>query len=170
MTNNKIYKGEAGMEQKYTSKGTSINSEKLPRIYGAKIPAGHTVLDYGCGKYVDHLKAKAAENGWVWSGYDPFNYVTDDVEINDYVICSNVLNVIAEDEVVNEVIRTCVDLAREYAVFTVYEKEGDGVGRQTGKDQWQRNEKTSAYMKRIRDLGYEAKSRNNMIWVRKAVA
>lgn len=156
------------MKQKYTSKDTSINGTKLPRIYHADIPAGATVLDYGCGKYVDHLQKKAKERGWIWQGYDPFNYNTAIINANiRYVICSNVLNVIAEDEVVNDVINICMMLCSDASVFTIYERKGDGVGCRTGEDQWQRNEKIEAYIERIRSLGFDPYKKDRMIWVPK---
>lgn len=156
------------MGQRYSSKDTSINRTKLPRIYTADIPPGATVLDYGCGKYVDHLQKKAKERGWIWQGYDPFNYKTDLINADiRYVICSNVLNVIAEDEVVNAVIRICMMLCTDAAIFTVYERNGDGIGCQTGEDQWQRNEKIGSYIERIRSLGFDPYKKNGMIWVPK---
>ncbi len=155
------------MKQKYTSKKTSINKYKLPRVYRAAFPFGSTVLDYGCGRYVDHLKKKAEENGWIWQGYDPFNYPVDITGDIRYVMCSNVLNVIAEDEIVDEVIMTCLDLCEEAAVFTIYEGDKSGVGSQTGDDQWQRNEKTKLYRERIRALGYDPYMKGGMIWVNK---
>ena len=67
------------MRQTFTSATTSINSTKLPAVYG-KLPFKPVaLLDYGCGKYTDHIRS--------------------------------------------------------------------GVGRQTGPDQWQRNEKLSAYLR-----------------------
>jgi hypothetical protein len=119
------------MKQNFTSKGTSINCSKLPRAYRFAIPAGAVVVDYGCGRYTEHLQRSAIERGWTWYGFDPFNRTAAEngpaVDVlqsrtADYVICSNVLNVIDSDA----------------AVFTVYEGNGTGTGKQTGPDAFQR--------------------------------
>lgn len=61
------------IQQSFTSKGTSINCSKLPRAYRFAIPAGSVVVDYGCGRYTEHLQQSAIERGWTWYGFDPFN-------------------------------------------------------------------------------------------------
>ena len=148
------------MEQKYTSRNTSINKNKIPKIYAYQIPKGKSVLDYGCGKYTEHIEEYANRNEIKWKGYDKYNREEEDnqKEKSDYVFCSNVLNVIAEDEIVDEIINECISLATKEAVFTVYEGDRTGKGRQTGKDQYQRNEKKAEYVKRIHDLGFDART------------
>lgn len=48
-------------KQRFTSAETSINSKKLPKGYRyTGIPAGSTVVDYGCGKHTDHLQHTAS--------------------------------------------------------------------------------------------------------------
>ena len=154
------------MKQEFTSANTSINKNKLPVIYNrADIPSGSSVLDYGCGRHINHLREKAQQNNWTWSGFDPFNLPNSKPIVSDYVICSNVLNVIKEDSIVNDVITAVISLATKAAIFTVYEKDGTGKGLQTGKDQWQRNEKLSVYVKRMKDMGYNPIVKKGMIIV-----
>ena len=112
------------MSQKYTSAATSINSAKLPAVFKKLPEKPVALLDYGCGKYTDHIRAVD-------------------------VVCSNVLNVIAEDSVIESI---AADIRRIIvgggtAYITVYEGNRSGAGRQTGPDQWQRNEKLSAYLR-----------------------
>lgn len=160
--------------QTFTSKGTSINRDKLPRVYRFPFPSGSKVVDYGCGRFVDHLKRSASERGLLWLGFDPFNRTPEqnsaaiDAMQNrtaDYVICSNVLNVIDSDSVVDDVIKTVSDAARVAAVFTVYEGNGSGIGKQTGPDAYQRNEKRSAYVDRIAAAGYNVTRKGEYIIV-----
>lgn len=160
------------MKQRFSSKATSINRDKLPRAYRYELPAGAVVVDYGCGQYIDHLKQNAESRGVVWYGYDKFNRTAaenaDALNVikngsADYVLCSNVLNVIYADEVVNEIITAAVQAAKIETVFTIYEGNGSGVGKQTGPDQWQRNEKRNAYIARINALGYKCRRRGEFI-------
>lgn len=158
--------------QGYTSAGTSINAHKLPRVYGYDIPAGAVVVDYGCGRYIDHLQDTATGRGWTWYGFDPYNRTPAEnaaaVDIMtaraaDYVICANVLNVIDADAAVNEVIRAAIGAARVAAVFTVYEGDRSRQGRATGADTYQRNERRADYVSRIASLGYNVTRRGEYI-------
>lgn len=60
----------------YTSANTSINSEKLPRIF-SKISdiweEYSAVLDYGCGKYTDHIKGHCMQHNKCYLPVDPYN-------------------------------------------------------------------------------------------------
>ena len=73
--------------QVITSKNTSINSSKLPAVYN-KIdwdalmfqwykehnglnPLG-IVLDYGCGRYTQHIQDFVNSKGFYYIGYDPY--------------------------------------------------------------------------------------------------
>ena len=139
------------MKQNYTSAETSINAQKLPAVY-RKIPFGDgkRALDYGCGRYINHLRNFANERGSGWKGYDPFNYPTElsDWERFDIVICSNVLNVIDSDEAMESVVR---ELSRRVfptgeCFISIYEGNGSGEGRPTKRDCYQRNQKTREYV------------------------
>ena len=151
--------------QSFTSSATSINRTKLPSVYRKATLSRTTpfVVDYGCGKYTAHIEAFLAEQGKILYPYDPYNQPT---VINrhtmDFVrwasrtrnevilICSNVLNVIDSD---GEVSRICHDIERVVrdtdgtAYITVYEGDRSGVGRQTGRDQYQRNEPLRDYLR-----------------------
>jgi len=150
------------MSQTFTSARTSTNATRLPKVYG-KLPAlpRHSLLfDYGCGKYTDHIRA--AVQGVIYCPYDPFNQ-PDDVNAASLtylanamhcrypvtVVCSNVLNVIDSDAEIRDIaarIKYAVIKTGGAAYITVYAGDRSGVGRRTGRDQWQRNEPLQAYL------------------------
>lgn len=139
--------------QKYTSKNTSINSNKLPastkKIDWARFQ-GQKVVDFGGGKFdnlVDYLKFEYDIDLFV---YDKYNRTWMEcwaaATCNpSAVICNNLFNVIAENEVLTDCIRFLA--AFKVPVFiSVYEGDKSGVGRATKKDCYQRNEKLSTYI------------------------
>lgn len=137
--------------QTITSKGTSINKTKLPAIYN-KIDweslsciKGRNILDIGCGRYTDHIKEFVESKGFRYTGYDPY-WATDADLTKEYdvIICSNVLNVIDDDKAMERVHLQVVYHQAPYFI-TVYEGDGSGRGRKTGKDTYQRNQKTIEY-------------------------
>lgn len=151
--------------QTFTSSATSINRSKLPAVYRKASLSRTTpfVVDFGCGKYTDHIRSALAEQHKELYPYDPYNQ-PDAVNIHtmDFVrwacdrhceidiVCSNVLNVIDSD---GEVSRICYGIERVVeatggtAYITVYEGDRSGVGRQTGVDQYQRNEPLRDYLR-----------------------
>lgn len=150
-------------QQTRTSAGTSINSKKLPAVFNRfTFPAGSVVFDYGCGKYTDHIRA--ALPGVAYLPFDPFNQ-PDNVNRDSLaklrlipafhpaapiaIVCSNVLNVIDNDDVVAAIAAKLAELARSaggVALVTVYEGDRSGTGRETGPDAWQRNQKLRDYL------------------------
>lgn len=151
------------MKQTHTSAATSINANKLPRVYNlATFTPGEIILDFGCGKYTDHIR-KALPDGVNYLPYDPYNqphsvnyHSTRTVDIAKAtgrpvtVICSNVLNVIDSAEGVAAIAAQIETIARKTGgryLVTVYEGDRSGNGRETGPDQWQRNERTADYLK-----------------------
>ena len=96
------------MKQTYTSAGTSINRDKLPAVFRKASFTSRTVFDYGCGKYIDHIRSALA--GKQYLPYDPYNQ-PDPVNNASMsivrramnagtpvdVVCSNVLNVINDE-------------------------------------------------------------------------
>ena len=74
------------MKQEFSSANTSINSTKLPAIYGKinwekvrkKWYETHEevswpfVLDYSCGRYTDHIKAFLASHSIGLIRHDPY--------------------------------------------------------------------------------------------------
>lgn len=167
------------MSQRFSSKGTSINKSKLPAIfrkYSAKHSmTGKTVLDYGCGKYTELPWEHCLRNGAAWyAPYDPYNQpdkqnraalrLVENGNRFDIAFCSNVLNVIDDDNTVRGIISHLVTLARDVYI-TVYEGDKTGEGRQTGPDQYQRNEPLRSYLEMIHTMNIAAKSENGMIHI-----
>lgn len=153
------------MAQTFTSASTSINSTRLPAVYRTA-PLNHRyVIDYGCGKYVAHIREAVAPRAYF--PYDPFNQPAD---VNDAtmtfirvamqehipldIVCSNVLNVIDSDTVVTDIAKQICDIVETTggtAYITVYEGNRSGVGRQTGADQYQRNAPHHQYLRFFRN-------------------
>lgn len=140
------------MKQKYSSKDTSINKNRLPVVYsiGSDLIRGKKCIDYGCGKYNNAIDYAKAELNAVVVPYDKYNRTETEnafalSQNYDLLICSNVLNVIAESEIRNSVIAKCASLA-PVALFTVYEGDGTGNSRVSKNDCWQENRKTETYI------------------------
>ena len=167
------------MAQNYTSKATSINSGRLPAVYGKAKLSAHSVLDYGCGKYTEHIRSALA--GKQYLPYDPYNQ-PDPVNNTSMfivrcamntgipvdVVCSNVLNVIDDDRTVQKIAHHIEEIATASGgtgYVTVYEGNRSGTGRQTGPDQYQRNEPLRNYLRYFRN----ATIRNGMIIVKGGV-
>ena len=151
------------MGQRYTSAATSINKNKLPAVYNKVTFSAPAVLDIGCGKYTEHIRARLTAQGIDYLPYDPYNQ-PDDVNRQSCVyaehyvkichplavVCSNVLNVIDNDDAVKALARSIqwwVTRSQGTGYVTVYEGDRTGNGRQTGKDSYQRNEPLRAYLK-----------------------
>lgn len=142
-------------KQEFTSKNTSINSRNLPTAFRRFHPLGK-VLDWGCGRYYDNTEHYCISRGA--SAYYPYDKYNISSTLNNYTYtfgfnvdtayCCNVLNVIAEDDIIKDIIRTvCSRLAlRGTAIFQIYEGNRSGVGRETKKDCYQRNMKTEDYL------------------------
>lgn len=149
--------------QTYTSKATSINSEKLPAVFGKVSFPSRMVMDYGCGRYTDHIKEHVNGQGKAYLPFDPYNQPDDrnaataTIVCNAMVrrvpvdvVCSNVLNVIDDDDTVRKIaghIEQIVIASGGTGYVTVYEGNKSGAGRQTGPDQYQRNEPLRSYLK-----------------------
>lgn len=165
---------EDTMSNKPTSAMTSINKNHLPAIY-KKIDwdtlradflsrAINTnnfsdfpliVIDYGCGRYTTHINEFMKEKGFTWFGYDPYweakqhNAVVLSLA-PAVVICSNVFNVIKDDNDLVEArnnISSLVEKGNGLYFYTVYEGDKSGFGRHTKKDCYQRNQPTNWYKK-----------------------
>ena len=151
------------MAQHYSSKGTSINSTKAPRIVALMkrynlIDSNSTVFDYGAGRFP--MTTQAALDVAQYFPFDPYNLPQDVNQASvdavfengaDVVMCSNVLNVIDDDDAVEEVIDRCLAKVKTggHAIFTVYEGNKSGIGRKSKEDCWQRNETLSTYAARF---------------------
>lgn len=149
--------------QQYSSKTTSIN--KIAKIYKIATKYGYIVkndyiLDYGCGKYLQHAQNYAIDNGFLVIGYDPYNQHEHVNTMNmehttmqhvTGIVCNNVLNVLTDSDM-EPVLEHLQDLSTDYALtimFSVYEGDRTGNGRATGKDQYQRNDKLAEYVRII---------------------
>lgn len=165
------------MAQNYSSANTSINSKKLPAVYGKIKPSAlgrlDLVFDYGAGRYVSHIReyvhsvACCADNERpVYVEYDKYNQSeeTNDTAIHALflaecighsvaIISSNVLNVIDDDNTVSAIAEWLDKKAKkgEDVYVTVYEGDKSGVGCQTSADSYQRNLKTRDYLKWFSD-------------------
>jgi len=124
------------MSQRYSSANTSINSSRLPRIYGlVKLNSESSVIDYGCGKFFDSYNL-----GDNVVGYDPYNRNNPELLKTKYdvALCSNVLNVVAEREERLKILSTLKDIAKTIFI-TIYEGDKSRNGRVTKKDCFQLN-------------------------------
>ena len=137
----------------YTSKNTSVNSKRVPKGLSLLYPYGN-VLDYGAGKYWNINKDYCMKKGATsYTSYDPYN-IKDNINLDDYkgyfdtIYCTNVLNVIYDSYNVVEIIEKIADLLAVdgLAIFTMYEGDRSGIGKETKPDCWQRNSTTNSYM------------------------
>lgn len=158
------------MKQTRTSAGTSINSKRLPAIYGKHILFRGTVIDFGCGRYTEHIKASMPT--WCeWYGYDPYNQPAEvnakaEAQQADIIVCSNVLNVIDSDDAIMDALQWMhAHVKPTGAVYiTVYAGDGSRVGKPTqGGKSWQRNEKLRHYRNFVHDAGFDFETRGSML-------
>lgn len=163
--------------QQFTSANTSINRSKLPSVYKRAPLSAKLVFDYGCGKYTDHIADYVRSGNRVYLPYDPFNqpearnklsanYVLNAMHARFPVdvVCSNVLNVIDSEAEISRICHHIEEIATTTGgtgYVTVYEGNRSGIGRQTGKDQYQRNEPLRDYLR----FFHNATVRQNMIVV-----
>lgn len=146
------------MEQKYTSKDTSINV--INKIYKSyNFNKNSLILDYGGGKYDSNIIYMKNLNNSTVLVYDKYNreiahnrkileYCKNNIP--NYVVCSNVLNVIMEDEIIDEICKDIANYCNENTIiiFSIYECDKSGIGKVTSKG-YQRNKKTKEYIKFI---------------------
>ena len=164
--------------QKYTSSATSINRSKLPAVYGKATFSATMIMDYGCGKYIDHIREHVHSLHKAYLPYDPYNQSDDEnastatlvcnamyLHFPVDVVCSNVLNVIDDDDTVRKIARHLEEITTATggtAYVTVYEGNRSGTGKQTGKDQYQRNALLRDYLR----FFHNATIQNSMIIVK----
>ena len=153
------------MKQQFTSKNTSINTKRLPTIYSKlnlERLRDKTIFDYGSGKIetVRIIREKLEAYDIDYIPYDIYNlspadncYALERRKEADVYICSNVLNVIKEDDIIQMIIDEIVQLSNTKPYFfKIYEGNKSEVGKQTKKDCWQRNQKTKDYLQQF-DFG-----------------
>lgn len=150
-------------EQEYTSANTSINSSKLPAIFKLINLSPNTInLDFG-GERFDNASEYLATKDVTNLIYDPYNRssehnknVLDTIRKNngaDTATCSNVLNVIKEENARHTVIQNIYNLLKSNgtAYFTVYEGTGKGNEGAT-KSGYQLNRKIVDYVDEIKEV------------------
>lgn len=167
-------------EQEFTSKGTAVNwkAGKLPAIFKlVKFPSNALVLDYGGGTVESEALATSflSQFGSEDIVYDPYN---KSAELNkeavnrlrknggaDVAICSNVLNVIAEEAARITVLKNIKKLTKKGApvYITVYEGTGQGEGKRSGDDQYQNNRKTADYLEEVQSVFPDAVRKGKLI-------
>lgn len=166
------------MAQTYTSKATSINSARLPAVYGKATFSASLVFDYGAGKHTDHIEEHVKALHKVYLPYDPYNQTEDTNRVSVTivlnamyvrfpvdVVCSNVLNVIDDEREIQRIahhIEEITSTTGGTGYVTVYEGDRSGSGRQTGADQYQRNEPLRNYLRFFRN----ATIHDNMIIIK----
>lgn len=165
------------VDQKYNSAITSINSSKLPAVFSkVKFRPDTINLDYGGGKFdnaTEYLKDKYNVTNLVYDKYNRSsthnNEVLRQIKDNggaDTVTCSNVLNVIAEPEIRQEVIKGCYDLLKPNGTcyITVYEGSGTGEGKANDKRQsYQTNMKLDDYISEVSNVFPNVKKSKGML-------
>ena len=143
--------------QKYSSKNTSVNTTRVPAVYNKvhwdKLLKGVKVLDWGCGKDTELTSKMLAKHGLIHIGYDP--YWKSDIDKSifgsvDVFVCSNVLNVIDDDSIVQDICQKAA--MHKYFFITVYEGDKSGVGRCSKADCYQRNERLKSYTRFFKDV------------------
>lgn len=141
------------MIQKYTSKNTSVNHKKLPYLVSHidwKQFKGGRCLDYGSGKLNPNTYYEITGQGVQYLPYDPYwlEETTNNKAMSLYptiVICSNLLNVIDSDEEVKRIHDYIRWLKVPYFI-RIYSGDKSGIGRETKKDCWQRNQIAENYL------------------------
>ena len=151
--------------QTYTSANTSVNKNKVPAVF-RKVhwDIRDINLDFGGGKYDTASDFLMREYGAINLIYDPFNRTREhngavlvDLYVHggaDTCTISNVLNVIDEklDRLIALQMAKTLMKRGGLAYITVYEGNRSGIGRRTGKDQWQNNLPLSAYLDEVKEV------------------
>ena len=132
--------------QLYSSKFTSVNSKKIPYIFNHinwNLFKGGRCLDYGSGKLNSMTYSLLHNFEITYLPYDPYwlDEITNSKAMSLYptvVVCSNVLNVIAEDHIVLHIHDYIRGLKVPYYI-RVYEGDLSCSSKETKKDCYQRN-------------------------------
>lgn len=162
------------MPQEYSSKQTCHNHWQLPQLFKlASFKAGTTCLDYGGGAFdtsIEYLQ----KFGVAAQVYDPFNRTKEhneevikwvnEIDGVDYLTCSNVLNVIKEEEVRKNVLINIWNLGKNGATvyFVIYEGNRSGIGKESTKG-WQNNRRAAQYLYEIREVFPDVKKKGDLI-------
>lgn len=139
--------------QEFSSKNTSVNHKKVPYLVKHvdwKQFKGGRCLDFGSGKLNPQTFYEISGMGVQYLPYDPYwlDETTNNKAMSLYptvVICSNLLCVIKEDDVVRSIHNYIRGLKVPYFI-KLYEGDRTGVGRKTKNDCYQRNQPTKDYL------------------------
>lgn len=146
-------------EQEYTGKGTA--NRQVAATFTNFDFTGASVLDYGCGRGLAKDYCEKTFNDCTVYNFDPywnFDKIRDferDSNPKKVITCNNVLNVIKGDlksEILNDIYSIAAENNVRKIIFKIYERDGTGIGIQTGKDKYQRNQKTAEYIPDIEDV------------------
>ena len=139
--------------QKYTSKNTSVNVKRIPYLVNHinwELFKGGRCLDYGSGQPNLNTWDLIRSYKIQYLPYDP--YWLDEIINNKamalyptIVICSNLLNVIAENEIVHYIHNYIRGLKIPFFI-KIYEGDKSFISRETKKDCFQRNLPTEEYL------------------------
>lgn len=162
------------IDQEFTSENTSINSGKLPAIFGlVHFEPGTINIDYGGGKF-DNVAEYLTQYDVINLVYDPYNRSKEhNKEVlrtcraaggADTATCSNVLNVIKEPEVRKNVLENIKKIVKPTGTvyITVYEGSGKGNEGPT-KSGYQLNRKTADYLQEIQEVFPDAVRKGKLI-------
>lgn len=152
------------LNQKYSSANTSINKVgRLYKVFCHKPPDGK-VLDFGAGKYRKGTMF-LRDKGFDVDSYEPSLH--DNLPSGKYknILISNVFNVIAEDEIVIDILKTCKELLESdgRVLVTVYEGDKSGRGKPSKEDCYQRNARTAEYIGLVSKVFDNVKIKQNII-------
>lgn len=139
--------------QIHTSKNTSVNHTKIPYIVNHidwRRFIGGRCLDYGSGKLNPNTYYAINGMGIQYLPYDPYwlDEKTNNKAMNLYptlVICSNVLNVIDDNETMHHIHQYIKGLKVPYFI-KIHEGDSSFISRETKKDCYQRNLPTEEYL------------------------
>ena len=148
------------IKQKYTSADTSINT--ISAVYKLIDTPNTVILDYGGGKYDTNAEYMMQKCNSPVLVFDPYNRTQEHnskviqfFKLNPakIAVCSNVLCVIKEDEVILDILENIKSLMAENGLLyiRVYERDRNGIGCRTTKG-WQRNQKTEDYIPFIQQV------------------
>lgn len=156
--------------QEFTSKNTSVNIKRLPVIfhklnlrelwlYRLYVNIAPQILDIGCGKETKHIEEFCDMYNIKYRGYDPYwktaKENSDALNCNpDFIACSNVLNVIKENDIVHEIHKWMRRQQVPYFI-KVYEGDKSFIGRETKKGCYQRNLPTEEYIQYNDEIVYK---------------
>lgn len=152
------------ISQKYSSSNTSIN--KVGRLYKVFCheKTNGKVLDFGAGKYRKGTMF-LQDKGFDVDSYEPS--LNDNLPSDKYntILISNVFNVIAEDEIILQILKTCKELLESdgRVLITVYEGNKSGKGKPSKEGCYQRNTRTAEYINLVSKVFENVKIKQNII-------